>query len=171
MEKETLISLSKKGNRLAQKELYDRFSPFILGVIRRYISDLQYAEDVLTETFIKVFFNLENYSGSGSFEGWMRRIATNEALMFLRKRRELIFKEETEIVIPVYENMGNDLFERDILQLLDQLSPGYRTVFNLYVIEGYKHKEIAEILNISINTSKSQLIHAKNRLKQLIENQ
>lgn len=171
MEKETLISLSKKGNRLAQKELYDRFSPFILGVIRRYISDLQYAEDVLTETFIKVFFNLENYSGSGSFEGWMRRIATNEALMFLRKRRELIFKEETEIVIPVYENMENDLFERDILQLLDQLSPGYRTVFNLYVIEGYKHKEIAEILNISINTSKSQLIHAKNRLKQLIENQ
>lgn len=171
MEKEALISLSKKGNRLAQKELFNRFSPFILGVIRRYIADLHYAEDVLAETFIKIFYNLESYTGTGSFEGWMRRIATNEALMFLRKRKELIFKEETEIVIPFFDNVENDLFERDILQLLDQLSLGYRTVFNLYVIEGYKHKEIAEILNISINTSKSQLIHAKNRLKQLIENQ
>lgn len=171
MEKEKLISLSKKGNRLAQKELFDRFSPFLLGVIRRYISDLHYAEDTLTEAFIKIFNNLENYSGSGSFEGWMRRIAVNEALMFLRKRRELLFNEETEIVIPVNKNAEDELFESDILRLLDRLSPGYRTVFNLYVIEGYKHKEIAEILNISINTSKSQLIHAKNRLKELIENQ
>lgn len=171
MEEKKLISLCSKGNRLAQKALYDEFASVLLGVIRRYIKDIHYAEDVLIESFIKIYTKVGDYKATGSFEGWMKRIAANEALMFLRKRREYSFEDDKEIIIPDYTDTVELLYEKDLLKLLDELPTGYRTIFNLYVIEGYKHKEIAEILDISINTSKSQLIHAKSRMRELIEKQ
>lgn len=142
----------------------------MFGVVRRYISVYEDAEDVLAEAFFKVLSNISHYKGEGSFEGWIRRIVVNESLMFLRKNHVLRhaveldqqwdLKDESTIV--------EELAAREILALLEQLPVGYRTVFNLYVLEGFKHREIADALNISINTSKSQLILAKKRLQELL---
>ena len=111
------------------------------------------------------------YTGKGSFEGWIRRIVVNEALMFIRKNYR--FNEHLDItempVKAVHVTIEDQLSAQEILALLTQLPTGYRTVFNLYVVEGYKHKEIAEMLGISINTSKSQLILAKKRMRDLVE--
>ena len=122
----------------------------------------------------KVFDKLHTYSGEGSFEGWIRRIVVNEALMYLRKKRLLTVEVDqadwSVADIPPPLSIEHDLAVKDILGLLTRLPTGYRTIFNLYVIEGFKHIEIAEMLGISINTSKSQLILAKDRLRKEIEN-
>lgn len=168
---EKLIIACKKGNRLAQKELYNRYAPKMYGVCLRYIGDSTEAEDVLVEALFKVLTKLEKYSGAGSFEGWIRRIVINESLMYLRKKKQTNYHlqiEQDHIQVATDENIDANLAAEDIIKLLDQLTIGYRTVFNLYVIEGYKHKEIAELLGISINTSKSQLIMARKKLKHLI---
>lgn len=149
--------------------LYDRYSPKLFGLCKRYVKGREDAEDVLLEGFFKIFKHIQQYSGSGSFEGWMRRIVVNEALMFLRKGHN--FKADIElnnIDIGSQISVEDELAAQDILDLLDLLPTGYRTVFNLYVLEGYKHREIAEILNISINTSKSQLILARKKLQGMI---
>lgn len=143
----------------------------MFGLCKRYVKTNENAEEVLMEGFCKVFQKIHMYSGIGSFEGWMRRVITNEALMFLRK--DYKFNDHVEIgdiqVAQVSTTADELLAAKDILKLLEQLPTGYRTVFNLYVMEGYKHREIAELLGISINTSKSQLILAKKRLKDLLE--
>lgn len=145
----------------------------MLGVIRRYIFRLDEAEDVLVEGFFKVFDKLDSFNGQGSFEGWIRRIMVNESLMKLRKKHALQKATDLTAINPnnfsQEAKVGGQLAVQDILQLLEQLPLGYRTVFNLYVIEGYKHREIAELLGISINTSKSQLILAKQRLREALE--
>ena len=142
----------------------------MLGVCRQYIKDIHFAEDVMIDGFVKVFKNLRSFRFEGSFEGWIRRILVNESLMWLRKRHNFnISIESSNIEIKTTITAQDKLQEQDILKLLDKLPIGYRTVFNLYVIEGYKHREIAEILGVSINTSKSQLILAKKRLKSMIE--
>ena len=120
--------------------------------------------------FFKVFTKIEMYSGNGSFEGWVRRIMINESLMHLRKANHFRFTEEIEPNLDLREEptIVEELAAGEILELLDELPPGYRMVFNLYVVEGYKHREIAEELGISINTSKSQLILAKKRMGELL---
>lgn len=169
MTEKELIAACKRQDRRAQQYLYDKFSPQMFGVCKRYISKREDAEDVLIEAFFKVLTNIDQYKGEGSFEGWIRRIVVNEALMFLRKRNHFQFDVEiSEVDAPEHAAVTNDLAAQDILFLLDQLPPGYRTVFNLYVIEGYKHREIADMLNISINTSKSQLILARRRMQRLL---
>jgi len=168
---EQLLEHCLAGDRKAQQTLYEKYSPVLLGICRRYISQLQDAEDVLMDGFLKIFLNLNQFDHRGSFEGWMKRIMINEALMWLRKRK-LLQIELDEKVLPLEEVQDNrhwELTESDIIPVLDQLPEGYRTVFNLYVIEEYKHREIAELMGISINTSKSQLILAKKRMKQLLE--
>lgn len=165
-----LIEGCKKQDRKAQKLAYDRYSPVMFGVCMRYVKNEADAEDVLIEGFFKVFSKIDQYSGEGSFEGWIRRIMVNESLMFLRKNHN--FKMQVEIsnvALPVAAKVEDQLAANDILRLLDKLPTGYRTVFNLYVLEGFKHREIAELLDISINTSKSQLILAKKRLQELIQ--
>ncbi len=170
MTERQLIAACKKQDRRAQQLLYDRYSPQMFGVCRRYIKERDAAEDVLVDGFFKILTNLEKYSGTGSFEGWIRRIIINQSLMHLRKHKnkymhaELGEHLETETKLSIED----DLAENDVLKFLDYLPPGYRTIFNLYVIEGYKHREIAELLGISINTSKSQLILAKKRMRQLL---
>ncbi len=155
----------------AQKWLYDRYSPMLFAVCRRYLRSREDAEEALVSGMFKVFAQIESYTGSGSFEGWMRRIVVNESLMMLRKNHNLVFPGD-DSKIPEREDSFSieaELSAREILELLDQLPNGYRTVFNLYVLEGYKHHEIADTLGISINTSKSQLILAKEKLRNLLK--
>lgn len=150
--------------------MYDHFAPAMLGVCKRYVKAPQDAEDVLVEAFFKVFTNLHQFKGEGSFEGWIRRIVVNESLMFLRRNHHLLNHVEVETAagLRITPSVHEELAAGEILRLLDQLPMGYRTVFNLYVIEGFKHREIAELMGISINTSKSQLILAKKRLREML---
>lgn len=165
-----LIRACQRKERKAQKLLFDRYSAKMLGICRRYVKRQEDAEDVMIEGMYKIMTKINQYSGSGSFEGWMRRIMVNEALMFLRKAHNFkVSVEISNIQIHSKVTVEDDLAAEDIIKLLEKLPTGYRTVFNLYVIEGYKHREIAEILDISINTSKSQLILAKKRLQALVE--
>jgi len=158
------------NDRKVQKKLYDLYSPVLMGLCRRYITKKEDAEEILIESFYKIFSNIRQFKGKGSFEGWMKRITVNESLMFLRKKYNFnVGLESSQVDLKTMPAAEQRLFENDILQLLDHLPTGYRTIFNLYVIEGYTHREVAEKLNISINTSKSQLIHAKRRLRELIK--
>ncbi|MCP3928116.1 MAG: RNA polymerase sigma factor [Bacteroidetes bacterium] len=169
MTENEIIAACKREERKAQKLLYERYSPAMFGVCRRYLKSREDAEDVLVEGFFKVFSNILQYRGSGSFEGWIRRIIVNEALMLLRKKHHLKkFNDLKDIDTPIPARFEDELAAQDILELLNQLPIGYRTVFNLYVLEGYKHREIAEMLGISINTSKSQLILAKKRMRAIL---
>lgn len=165
-----LIEACIKKDRRAQKLLWDRYSPKMFGVCKRYIKGYEDREDVLIEAFVKVFKNIGQFKGAGSFEGWIRRIVVNESLMYLRRKHNFKMTVEINNVdIKTTISVEDQLAANDILALLSYLPTGYRTVFNLYVLEGYKHREIAEILGISINTSKSQLILAKKRLQSLLQ--
>lgn len=171
MTEQTLIERLKADDPKAQKWLYDRYAPLFFSVCRRYLSSREDAEEALLSGFYKIFSQIETYQGNGSFEGWMRRVMVNEALMLLRKTQPLVFPGE-EVRSPDAQDdfsIEAELSAREILDLLAQLPPGYRTVFNLYVLEGYKHHEIAEMLGISINTSKSQLLLARAKLQQLLQ--
>lgn len=167
---EQIIKGLKRQDRSVQKYLYDRYSPLMFSVCRRYLNAREDAEEALISGFFKVYSQIDSYSGLGSFEGWIRRIMVNEALMMLRRSQPLVFPGDS---FPQYEqedsfNIEADISAREIMKLLEELPAGYRTVFNLYVLEGYKHHEIADTLGISINTSKSQLILAKEKLRKLL---
>jgi RNA polymerase sigma-70 factor (ECF subfamily) len=165
-----LIEKCRRGKRAAQKELYNRYAPILMGLCRRYVRNEVDAEDIMIEGMYKIMTKIGQYKGKGSFEGWMKRIMVNEALMFLRKKHNFTLNIEiSNIDRPHAVTVEDELAAKDILKLLDLLPTGYRTVFNLYVLEGYKHREIADILGISINTSKSQLILAKKRLGELVK--
>lgn len=164
-----LIEACKKGERKAQKVLYETHGPLMFSICRRYLSRIEDAEDVFVHGMSRIFENLHKYSGKGSFQGWMRKLMVNECLMFIRKNKNFKYTSELDVVDKVIDPVSEDnLYTEDILKLLDKLPPGYRTVFNLYVIEGFKHREIAAQLNISINTSKSQLILARKKMQELV---
>lgn len=154
----------------AQKRLYDHYGPRFFALCRRYLRRREDAEEALVSGLYKIITSIDRYEGKGSFEGWMRRVVVNEALMLLRKAQPLDFPGEVaEHQLGVDQfSIDAELSARDILELLDQLPTGYRTVFNLYVLEGFKHQEIADLLGISVNTSKSQLLLAKEKLKTLL---
>ena len=163
-----LINQVQNNNRAAQKQLFGQFSPTMLSTCRQYIKDLHNAEDVMLCAFMKVFQNINQYRNGGSFEGWIRKIMIRESLSFLRSKKELNFIEDaSQSVLSVV----SDSYEvsNDYQKLIDDLPKGCRYIFVLSVIEGYKHQEIAEMLNISVGTSKSQLAYAKKILKQQIE--
>ncbi len=155
----------------AQESLYNRYSSLFLSMILRYVKRRDVAEDVLVEGFYKIFSKIDSFNGKGSFEGWMKRIMVNEALMELRKKNVLHLSVELNQASDRVDDVDHisRMSYEELLTLLDDLPPGYRTVFNMYVIEGYKHREIAEILDISINTSKSQLILAKKKMQELVK--
>jgi len=166
-----LISGCIDGNRRMQEELYRRFSPRMYAVCLRYASSSDEAEDILQEGFIKIFKKLGSYRGEGSFEGWIRRVFVNTAIEHFRRRRYLqpVTEKEENTVEGKYLSVLDSLAEKDILELIRQLSPGYRTVFNMYVVEGYTHKEIGDMLGISEGTSKSQLSRAKVILQDMVK--
>jgi len=165
-----LIEGCIRGDRKMQYELYQRFSPKMYGVCLRYAGKAEEAEDILQEGFIKVFRKIGSFRSEGSFEGWIRRIFVNTAIEHFRKKTYLqpITEYEEATGEGKYLSVLDNLAEKDIIQLVQQLSPGYRTVFNMYVIEGYTHKQIADELGISEGTSKSQLSRAKIILQDLV---
>ena len=166
-----LIAGCIQGDRKMQYELYQRFAPKMYGVCLRYAANTEEAEDLLQEGFIKVFRKLESFRSEGSFEGWIRRIFVNTAIEQFRRKNYLqpITEREEATVEGKYLSVLDSLAERDIIGLVQQLSPGYRTVFNMYVVEGYTHKEIADALHISEGTSKSQLSRAKLILQDMVQ--
>ena len=165
-----LIQKAINQNRDAQRILYDTYSPKMLSVCRYYIRDIMEAEEVMLNGFYKVFSNLGSFRHEGSFEGWIRRIMTREALSFLRSKRQPVFNQEDENFADAVENhVISELAVEDIQQLIYELPDGYRLVFVMYAIEGYKHYEIAKMLEISKGTSKSQLHKARRILQEQIK--
>lgn len=159
------------GCRKSQKELYDTFSSKMFVICLRYTKNQTDAEDVLQEGFVKLFKNLDKYRGDGSFEGWIRRIFVNTAIEHIRKNKTTMHDISDGIENSVKDNYANaldNLFEKDIYQIASNLSDGYKTVFNMYAVEGYSHKEIANHLGITESTSKSQFSRAKAILRNLI---
>ena len=171
MSESDLIKGCLEGDRRAQEYLYQRFSPKMYGVCLRYAGKAEDAQDILQDGFVKIFKNLHMYRGDGSFEGWIRRIFVNTAIEHYRRQVNLYpVTENHESLLETKEISAFDsLSVKDLMKIVQQLSPGYRTVFNLYVVEGYSHKEIAEMIGISEGTSKSQLARAKGVLQNIIK--
>jgi len=165
-----LIQKAAKNNREAQHILYEMHAPKMLSVCRYYVKDVQKAEEVMLNGFFKAFINLNSFKNEGSFEGWLRRIMVRESISFLRQQKPIEFSIEDIENTNDYSNaMETDLEVNDIQQLIDELPEGYKMVFIMYAIEGYKHHEIASMLNISEGTSKSQLFKARQLLQQKIK--
>lgn len=160
-----LIEKLKQNNREAQEILFNQFAPKMLGICRQYISDRHMAEEHMLNGFLKVFTKLDSYKFKGSFEGWIRRIMINECLSFLRKKNPLIFTEDTSIYEDVNTNSYDENDISDLQILIDKLPTAWRVVFNLFAIEGYKHKEIAKMLSITEMTSRSRYFKAKKQLQ------
>lgn len=165
-----LIKGCIEGDRRMQKQLYDQFSPKMYAVCLRYMGNADDAQDILQEGFIKIFKNLERFRGDGSFEGWVRRIFVNTAIEHIRKKKLNLSLTEKEDTIEFKSVSAIDnINEKDLLKIVRDLSPGYRSVFNLYVVEGFSHKEIGELLGINEGTSKSQLARARMILQEKIK--
>lgn len=140
----------------------------MLSVCRTYIKDLHHAEDLMITAFMKVFANLKKFEYKGSFEGWIRRIMVNECISYIRAQKKVSFLEEENYQEDSFNNIESNLNVDDIQALIDALPDGYKMIFNLYAIEGYKHQEIATMLGINEGTSKSQLCHARKMLKEQV---
>lgn len=167
-----LIKKSAAGNREAQKHLYEKYAPKMLGVCRQYIKDIHFAEDVMINGFVKVFKNLDSFRYDGSFEGWIRRIMVRESITHLRKRQFVVYDDS------IYDRttlesapLSSELDLAHIQNLIDALPEGYRAVFVLFAIEGYTHTEIATMLSISEGTSRSQLFKSRKMLKEKLKRQ
>ena len=162
-----LIEGCRRGDRAAQHALYQLMAGKMLGLCCRYVKDRMEAEDILVMAFTKVFEKIHQFKGEGSFEGWIRRIVVNEALTYLRRNKSLYL--ETDLAAaerePDLNQLSHHLEAEDLLNLVAELPTGYRIVFNLYALDGFSHKEIAEELGISENTSKSQLSRARTVLQ------
>ena len=163
-----LIELAVENNRHAQHQIYSKYSPKMLSVCRQYIKDVHQAEDIMITAFMKVFTNLKNFKHEGSFEGWIRRIMINESISFIRVQKKVKFIDDSSDDyqnLESFNNIESQFSVDDIQFLIDNLPDGYKMVFNLYAIEGYKHQEIATMLGINEGTSKSQLSHARKMLQ------
>ena len=173
MSDQQIIDGCAKHDKKAQQLLYDKYSRFLLGVCLRYASDKAEAEDILQDSFLKIFFNIKDYSGTGSFIGWLRKVTVNTAITNYHKNLKYRYHIEIEEFVSVetgVESFEEDYFTSDELyRVLNDLPAGYRMVFNLYAVEGYKHKEIAKILGIDTNTSKSQYSRAKAAIRDKLE--
>ena len=167
-----LIQGCIRGDRRMQELLYNRFSPKMYAVCLRYSGNADDAQDILQEGFIKVFKNLDRFRSEGSFEGWMRRIFVNTAIEHYRRSVNLYPITESQESNTEDKDWSafDKLALKDLVRIIQGLAPGYRTVFNLYVVEGYSHREIADLLGISEGTSKSQLARAKGLLQNMILN-
>lgn len=167
-----LIESCINGNRESQKALYDLLAPRMFPVCIRYIGDRIQAEDILQDGFITLFTRLQDFKGEGSFEGWARKIFVTTALMSLRKKDALKMSEDLEAAKGFSSETTSQIQSigyKELMGLITELPPGFRTVFNLYAIEGYSHKEIGEMLGISETTSRTQLSRARNWLQARIK--
>ena len=162
-----MIKKAQANNQEAQHKLFSQHSPKMLSICRQYIKDIHYAEEVMLNGFLKVFTHLKNYEAKGSFEGWIRRIMINESISFLRKHKRLVFVEDEsyfkETVNNQYETETN---VSELQRLVDNLQDDLKIVFNLFVVEGYKHKEISELLQITESASRIRFFRAKKQLQE-----
>src|ERR1700712_3238701 len=168
---EDLVKRCKANERKAQELLYKHFASKMMGVCLRYATDRMEAEDMLQNGFIKVFQKIDDYRGDGSFEGWIRRIMVHSSIEYYRKYHkmvQLVDIEDAAAYTSVDSSSLSKLAANDLMALIHQLAPGYRIVFNLYAIEGYSHREIAEMTGISEGASKSQLSRARAVLKEQV---
>lgn len=165
-----LIKGCLRRDRVSQQQLFDHYSSKMYAICYRYVKNPMEAEDILVTAFTKIFERINQYKGDGSFEGWVRRIMVNEALTFLRKSRNMYLETDLEQadLEPNYNQLGDHLEAEDLLKIIQELPAGYRVVFNMYAIDGYSHKEIADHLGISENTSKSQLSRARVYLQKML---
>ena len=165
-----IINDCASGNSKAQEALYTMFAPKMYGVCLRYAKDASEAEDNMHEGFVKVFTNIKKFRHEGSFEGWIRRIMVNVSLLKFRKQNTLYPVEDVGIFET--QNVSEDILDRitanELLSVIQELTPRYRMVFNLYVLEGMNHQEISEQMGISVGTSKSNLARARNILKRKV---
>ena len=172
IDNEQLVKKCLEKDPLAQKQLFDSFSRKMMGVCLRYSQDQEEAQDVLQMGFIKVFEKLHMYSSEGSLEGWIRKVIVNTALDNIRKNKKFNDNIELDKVDFQLDNKSETGLEalsaKDLLRIIQEMPPGFRTVFNLYAIEGYSHKEIAEQLGITVSTSKSQYSRARVYLQKII---
>lgn len=167
-EESEIIALAVENNRHAQQKIYSKHASKMLSVCRTYIKDVHHAEDLMITAFMKVFANLKKFEHKGSFEGWIRRIMVNECISYIRAQKKVSFLEEENYQEDSFNNIESNLNVDDIQALIDALPDGYKMIFNLYAIEGYKHQEIATMLGINEGTSKSQLCHARKMLKEQV---
>ena len=166
----SLIKRASAGNREAQQRIYDMHSPKMLSVCRQYIKDIHHAEETMLTGFFKVFTHLKDFKEEGSFEGWVRRIMVRESISFLRQHKKLQFQEDMTFETgEVSNNIKSEMDVADIQALIDALPEGYKMVFVLYAVEGYKHSEISKMLDISEGTSKSQLFKARKMLQEKLK--
>ena len=173
---EKLLKKCMKGDSRSQRLLYERFYGKMLAVCYRYARDHDEAQDITHEGFIRVFDKLKSFKNTGSLEGWIRRIVVNNAIDYVRAKKKLVFDNEDETVLGNIYDEEYDLIDSNLVkkmkaelltELIQKLSPAYKTVFSLYVLEDYSHKDVANALGISVGTSKSNLAKAKMKLKEL----
>lgn len=165
-----LILLCVKGDAKAQKQLYDQYSKLMFGICLRYSNTYDEAKDILQDGFVKVFTRIGQFSFQGSFEGWMKRVFVNTALEYYRSQKNHMYHEDVNAAFeqPHHDYTIDRISRKEILDMIQCMAPGYRNVLNLYIIEGYSHAEIAEMLGINEGTSKSQLSRARILLQQAI---
>lgn len=167
-----ILDKCRKNDRNAQAELYKALAPKLLGLCLRYMQDRDEAEDVMQDSFVKIFMNLESYKGEGSFEGWAKRIAANTALNALKKKNKIWFERDLSVIEhtdDAQDEVHTELTVEELMNCLQLLPPGYRTIINLFLVEEFSHKEIAEQLSISESTSRSQYARARQALIKLIK--
>ena len=167
-----LIESCKEGDRASQKVLYDRLAPRMFPLCIRYAGDRVLAEDILQEGFLTLFTRLDSYKGDGSFEGWARKIFVTTALMDLRKKDVLKMSDDIDTLRGMKAESTSQIQNigyKELMELISSLPPGFRTVFNMYALEGFSHKEIGEMLGISETTSRTQLSRARAWLQNKIK--
>ena len=171
-DEENILKGCREGKRIAQKQLYDKYVSLMLAICLRYSKSRDEAEDLIQEGFLKIFHNINTYRKHGSLEGWIKRIMINHALNQYKKNRKIPFAEDVDEIneneILFFDEEPENIEPvpaETLLAMIQSLPEGYRMVFNLYVFEKYSHKEIAEAMNISENTSKTQLMKARRQLQ------
>lgn len=171
-DEQRLIAGCMKGESWAQKRVYDLYASAMLGVCIRYVENRETARDILQDGFIKIFTKVHTYSGMGSFAGWIRRIFVTTSLEYLRQNDALKHSEDIEaynyLIGDIDASILDNISASDLISCISKLPAGYRTVFNMYAIEGYSHAEIATILEISENTSRSQFMRARKLLQKMV---
>ena len=169
---EKLIRKCQQKSRKAFEELYRKFSPFVYGICLRYAKNRDEAQDILQDCFIKIMDKIGDFRFEGSFEGWLQRMAVNESLNYLRLGRSSFSEldEDDADAEDISSDIVSNMSARELLDAISKMPDGYRTIFNMFVIEGYQHNEIAEKLNITESTSRSQLKKAREYLIEIIKN-
>lgn len=169
---DTLVVRCRKNDSKSQYAMYELMAPKMLGVCRRYVKSIEEAEEVLGNGFVKVFNKINDFKGEGSFEGWVRKIMVRESINYIRYQKNIFVETNPEWLPESGHNPINEDTAVDaLMHLINDLPMGYKTVFNLYAIEGYAHKEIGDMLGISENTSKSQLSKARKYLQEKLGQQ